>query len=40
MNEKPTIRAGEKVMILDRGHVELLFPGDWSFQPDPKGSPS
>jgi hypothetical protein len=37
MNEKPTIRAGEKVMILDRGHVELLFPRDWSFRPDPEG---
>ena len=37
MNERQAIRPGEKVLILDRGNVELLFPGDWSFQPDPQG---
>ncbi len=37
MSEGQAIRPGEKVLILDRGNVELLFPGDWSFQPDPEG---
>jgi len=29
--------SAEKVIVLDRGNVELLYPGDWSVKPDPGG---
>lgn len=29
--------AAEKVLILDRGNLELALPGDWTVKPDPAG---
>lgn len=28
---------GEKIVILDRGHLELAYPTDWECRPDPAG---
>lgn len=30
-------RASEKILILDRGNVELAIPRDWKVKPDPAG---
>lgn len=30
-------RASEKILVLDRGNVELGFPRDWSVEPNPEG---
>jgi len=31
------MKAAEKVLILDRGNLELAYPRDWTVKPDPAG---
>jgi hypothetical protein len=37
VTRKRTRQTAEKILVLDRGAVELAYPRDWTVEPDPAG---